>query len=477
MRGVEGTLIEQVLHDRYLIRSLLGRQTGRRTFLATDLQTESLVVVKLMLFGVDFVWDDLKLFERETQVLQSLEHPAIPKYLDWFDIETELGKGFALVQTYLEARSLQEWVLSGRTFSEAELKTIAQQLLAVLDYLHCGNPSVVHRDIKPSNILLSDRSGHHPGQVYLIDFGSVQVGRQDGTRTIVGTYGYMPLEQFGGQTTPISDLYALGATLIYLATGEHPADLPQQDMRIVFEHCVNMSPPIVDWLKWSTEPNADRRLQSAKQALEVLNNPDSSQNRSIVLAQPVNSRVKVIQTQPIFEMLILPQGIDFSGVSIMIFSSCFVIVGLLSFLGLCRMVGTPWELILFISAIALVPITVTGGWMLWTSLFNAFGQVRLRLTESEIFLSSEMFRWQYRSALIAQRHNISKVELTLGVYREVPGSYQAHAYTKFIMPQINIWMGAKSIPIGSGLTLPELEWLAQEISTLLNLPISRNEMP
>ena len=75
-------LISQVLHDRYLIRSLLGHQTGRRTFLATDLQTESLVVVKLMLFGVDFVWDDLKLFERETQVLQSLEHPAIPKYLD-----------------------------------------------------------------------------------------------------------------------------------------------------------------------------------------------------------------------------------------------------------------------------------------------------------------------------------------------------------------------------------------------------------
>lgn len=366
-------LISQVLHDRYLIRSLLGRQTGRRTFLATDLQTEELVVVKLLLFGVDFVWDDLKLFERETQVLQSLEHPAIPKYLDCFDIKTELGKGFALVQTYLEAQSLQEWVLSGRTFSEAELKAIAQQLLAVLDYLHCGNPPVVHRDIKPSNILLSDRSGHSPGQVYLIDFGSVQVGRQDGTKTIVGTYGYMPLEQFGGQTTPVSDLYALGATLIYLATGEHPADLPQQDMRIGFETRVNLSPPLVDWLKWSTEPNSDRRLRSAKQAIEVLDNPNSTQNRSIVLAQPLNSRVKVMQTQPIFEMLILPRGIDFNFISIMILSSCCVVIGLSSFLLLCLSVQT-WPIILFLTALISVPFTLTGGWFFWIVLFNVLGE-------------------------------------------------------------------------------------------------------
>ena len=471
-------LISQVLHDRYLIRSLLGRQTGRRTFLATDLQTEELVVVKLLLFGVDFVWDDLKLFERETQVLQSLEHPAIPKYLDCFDIKTELGKGFALVQTYLEAQSLQEWVLSGRTFSEAELKAIAQQLLAVLDYLHCGNPPVVHRDIKPSNILLSDRSGHSPGQVYLIDFGSVQVGRQDGTKTIVGTYGYMPLEQFGGQTTPVSDLYALGATLIYLATGEHPADLPQQDMRIGFETRVNLSPPLVDWLKWSTEPNSDRRLRSAKQAIEVLDNPNSTQNRSIVLAQPLNSRVKVIQNQPIFEMLILPRGIDATFIWTMIFSNCFLVIGLSSFLVLCLIiVQTPWPIILFLMALVSVPCTLTGGWVFWTSLSGAFGRIRFRLTESEVFLSSEIFRWQYRSTLIADRHNISKIELSLGAYMEVSGTYQSHAYTKFITPQINLWIGAKAVPIGSGLTLPELEWLAQEISNWLNLPISRSEIP
>ncbi|NJN88682.1 MAG: protein kinase, partial [Leptolyngbyaceae cyanobacterium SL_7_1] len=145
-------LIGQVLHDRYCIQTLLGRKTGRRTFLATDWQTQSPVVVKLLLFGADFSWDDLKLFEREAETLKALDHPAIPRYLDSFEIETELGKGFALVQSYIQARSLQEWMQSGRTFSEAELRAIAEELLTILNYLHTRQPAVVHRDIKPSNI-------------------------------------------------------------------------------------------------------------------------------------------------------------------------------------------------------------------------------------------------------------------------------------------------------------------------------------
>jgi serine/threonine protein kinase len=64
-------LIDSILHNRYKIRSLLGRTTGRRTFLAFDRQLCSLVVLKLLLFGPDFTWDDLKLFEREAETLKS----------------------------------------------------------------------------------------------------------------------------------------------------------------------------------------------------------------------------------------------------------------------------------------------------------------------------------------------------------------------------------------------------------------------
>ena len=69
---------------------------------------------------------------------------------------------------------MQDWVESGRTFSESDIKEIAKKLLDILDYLHHRQPPVIHRDLKPSNILLADRSGNSPGEVYLIDFGSVQ---------------------------------------------------------------------------------------------------------------------------------------------------------------------------------------------------------------------------------------------------------------------------------------------------------------
>jgi len=260
----------QVLHNRYCIKSLLSRKAGRKTFLARDFQTGRLVILKLLLFSPDFTWDDLKLFEREAEVLRTLDHSAIPKYLDFFEPNIELGKGFALVQNYIDAQSLQTWIQSGRSFSEAELKWIAERLLDILHYLHSRQPPVIHRDIKPSNILLGDRSGATPGQIYLVDFGSVQTAAQEGTITVVGTYGYMPPEQFGGRALPKSDLYSLGMTLIYLATGQHPADLPQKDLRVEFEEPISLSRSFTQWIRWLTEPDLARRPTSAKDALHLL---------------------------------------------------------------------------------------------------------------------------------------------------------------------------------------------------------------
>ena len=268
-RSSDGQLINHILHDRYSIQSLLGRKTGRRTFLASDLATDLPVVIKLLLFNPDFTWDDLKLFEREAETLKALDHPAIPRYLDFFEVETALGQGFVLVQSYIEARSLQEWVQTGCTFSEAELKTIAKELLEILEYLHSRQPPVIHRDIKPSNVLLRNRSGNSPGEVYLVDFGSVQTVAHGGTMTVVGTYGYMPPEQFGGRSLPASDLYSVGATLIYLTTGQDPADLPQKDFRIEFEPSTSLSPSFIRWIQWLSNPHLSGRPTSAEAALEM----------------------------------------------------------------------------------------------------------------------------------------------------------------------------------------------------------------
>ena len=226
----------QILAERYEVQRQLGKQTGRQTLIARDWQTQELVVIKQLFLGGDFEWQDLKLFEREAETLKSLSYPAIPRYLDYLEIDEPGSKSFALVQTYVKGKTLEEHLRSGRTFSESEVKELAKSLLEILIYLHEQEPPVIHRDIKPSNILLHGRSAHTVGQVYLVDFGSVQnqAAKFGGTITVVGTYGYMAPEQFGGRSVPASDLYGLGATLIYLVTGLHPTELSHQDLKIQF---------------------------------------------------------------------------------------------------------------------------------------------------------------------------------------------------------------------------------------------------
>lgn len=94
-------MASQILGDRYEIQQQLAKKAGRRTLLARDLVTQELVVVKLLSFGSDFEWDELKLFEREAETLKALSHPAIPRYLDYVELDTQNGKAFALVQTYV----------------------------------------------------------------------------------------------------------------------------------------------------------------------------------------------------------------------------------------------------------------------------------------------------------------------------------------------------------------------------------------
>ncbi|MGB3789798.1 MAG: protein kinase, partial [Phormidesmis sp.] len=146
--------IQKIRH--YALQQELSHKAGRRTFLARDLYTKTPVIVKVLQLGSAFEWDALKLFQREAQILQHLDHPTIPQYKESFEAEIDGVHSFVLVQTYIPAPSLQKVVEAGKLFSEAETIAIAQRLLTTLSYLHQQLPPVIHRDIKPSNILISD---------------------------------------------------------------------------------------------------------------------------------------------------------------------------------------------------------------------------------------------------------------------------------------------------------------------------------
>ncbi|BDI20362.1 hypothetical protein ANSO36C_61640 [Nostoc cf. commune SO-36] len=152
-------------------------------------------------------------------------------------------------------------------FSEKQARKIAVEVLNILIYLHELNPGVLHRDIKPSNLIWGEDN-----RIYLVDFGAVQdkAAREGVTFTVVGTYGYAPMEQFGGRAVAASDLYALGATLIHLLTGTSPCDLPQQDLRLQFADRVNLSPSFINWLQKLIEPAPEQRFTDAREALNVL---------------------------------------------------------------------------------------------------------------------------------------------------------------------------------------------------------------
>ncbi len=281
---------KQVLQARYQLQERLGQNAGRQTWIAEDLETKTRqkVIVKLLPFRPQMQWEELKLFEREAQVLKHLKHPKIPQYRDYFSIEDRENSGltwFALVQDYIPGSSLRQMLDSGKRFNEDEAKEIATQILKILIYLHELSPPVLHRDIKPSNLIMGE-----DGQVYLVDFGAVQDrAKAEGvTFTVVGTSGYAPPEQLWGKTVPVSDLYALGATLIHLLTGTAPADLPQHQMRLEFRDKVNINTALANWIEQLTEPAPEKRFVSVKEALEELQAPTHSSGE---INQPAGEKV------------------------------------------------------------------------------------------------------------------------------------------------------------------------------------------
>ena len=450
-------MASKILKERYVIQKQLSKNAGRRTLLARDLQTQELVAIKLLIFGEDVCWDDLKLFEREAQTLQLLSHPAIPRYLDYFDVDVPTGKGFALVQNYIPAKSLEEWLKSGRTFSEAEVKQLAKALLEILDYLHGQQPPVIHRDIKPSNILLANRSGNSVGDVYLVDFGSVQTlaAKKGGTITVVGTYGYMPPEQFGGRNVPASDIYSLGATLIYLVTGRHPAELSQGNLQIQFESTVNLNPDLIAWLKWMTQPSLNRRLAFAKEALEALENPRQPTDISTVKHKPFGSRIELKKNGENLEVVIPPKKLSFWNLYWILIGTLFLLGAFLypfTLLTLVSQDAFPFIILFLISLPSSWLIGfVIGGFLFWEGLVTFCRGTRIKIDRQEISVT-HLWPWSHYQVDPIKKKSMMEGNMYIRV------SKLTYVYHEKYYETMRI----------SHATPPEIEWLTNEISAISN---------
>jgi serine/threonine protein kinase len=274
----------------YQISRELGYNSlgGRVTYLATKINTKKSVVIKQFQFAqLGASWAEYAAYEQEIKVLQNLDFPGIPRYLDSFQTDS----GFCMVQEYKNADSAV-----ARTFSPPDIKQIAIATLEILVYLQAQKTPIIHRDIKPENLLIDDELN-----VYLVDFGFARLGGGNiaASSVVKGTMGFMPPEQmFNRQLTEASDLYGLGATLICLLTGIKSGEignLIDENYSIHFRHLV---PPLqsgwMNWLETMVAPRLQDRYPSAADALTALESLDVSSLPKVIIER---ARLKFTATE------------------------------------------------------------------------------------------------------------------------------------------------------------------------------------
>jgi serine/threonine protein kinase len=473
-------VIDTILNNRYQICERLSRKAGRSTFLALDLHSQSSVIVKIVRFDPDFQWDDIKLFEREATTLQNLDHPSIPKYLDYF----EVTDGFALVQAYIDAPSLEMLIKAGRKFSEDEVIELADRLLSILTYLHDRLPPLIHRDLKPSNILLNNRSGHSIGDVYLVDFGSVQTAAsvEGSSITIVGSYGYMPAEQFYGQTTIASDLYSLGMTLIYLVQGIHPAELPSINGRVKFERA-NLSNKFFRWLEKMTEYAVDRRFDSTQSAQAALTSSDGSYGDFLNL-RPADSQVMLYRDCDRLEIKLLQVAtchVEENFISTCLFSLSGIgcLGSFLSFIVLIfAWSDMSWSLRLSWMMIFPTTIFLIIIWSVYISKKTHIGYQAVEIDRKSKKMKTGTHDLKNRQAHWSKEVNNLPIDLLIycpsysfDSYFDEASSKNKSAQIK-TEPKLSICMGKHEYLIAdNSLSEAELHWLGRELSDFLDLEL------
>jgi serine/threonine protein kinase len=224
-----GLLIyNHVLKQRYRIINQVGKGGFGAVYRAADTQFGNrLVAVKEMSqssLNPQEIVEATSAFKREALLLASLTHPNLPRIYEQF---TDAGRWY-LVMDFIEGETLEEHLgkLPGGYLPIEKVLDLGIQLCTVLGYLHTRQPPIIFRDLKPANVMLT-----LDNHLYLIDFGIARHFKpgQAKDTTALGSSGYAAPEQYGKtQSTPRVDIYALGATLHQMLTGNDPSESPFQ---------------------------------------------------------------------------------------------------------------------------------------------------------------------------------------------------------------------------------------------------------
>ncbi|MEH2159488.1 MAG: serine/threonine-protein kinase [Nostoc sp.] len=274
-------IIGKLLQGRYQIVQTLGAGVFGQTYIAVDVdypESPKCVVKQIKVNSSEPGYLEMLrlMFLTETETLKLLgSHAQIPEFIACF----EEKKQFYLVQQLIEGHALtaelpiaQQW---GCLWSEKEVVEFLIDVLGILEFVH--SQGVIHCDIKPENLIR--RNSDALRKLVLIDFGSIQsidfgIGAELPIYRIpVTSLGYIPPEQFIGQTQPNSDIYALGMIAIQALTGLEPLQLKVDSYtNEIFWRSQNT--PVNDYLaavlSQMIRYDSENRFQSAAEVLQVL---------------------------------------------------------------------------------------------------------------------------------------------------------------------------------------------------------------
>jgi eukaryotic-like serine/threonine-protein kinase len=256
---------------RYQVDGYLGGGGMGHVYRAVDPILNRPVAIKTLRTGVDFTQEMAARFEQEGRAAARINHPGVVQVYD----QGLAGGTIYLVLEFVPGGSLRGAVLARGPLEGERWTSLAKQLLEALEAVHAGK--LLHRDIKPANVFLTAR-----GTAKLGDFGIAHVESDlnlTETGDLLGTVAYMAPECTEGHpATERSDLYSLGRTLLFAATGElRPQELPP-----------SFPGRLQDWLDTLTARDPDRRVPAASAALTslqqaCLDRPPRRSHRGVVI--------------------------------------------------------------------------------------------------------------------------------------------------------------------------------------------------
>lgn len=258
-----------LLVNRYQIQDVIGIGGMGAVYRARDMHFPNVTKIVAVKEMVNQARDPVirsaivKNFEREANLLATLDHPCIPRIYDYFSHD----ECSYLILEFINGKNL-EVLLRESSLSSEKVIQIAIELCDVLQYLHSHQPDpIIFRDMKPSNVMVNQY-----GHVVLIDFGIAKHFEAGRKGTMIGTEGYSPPEQYRGEAAPLADIYALGATLHHLLTRRDPRLEPPFSFseRPIRQSNPDVPPGLEEIIFKALQYNPEDRFPSAMAMREAL---------------------------------------------------------------------------------------------------------------------------------------------------------------------------------------------------------------